>query len=1008
MTFGSRACSARLGRTSRRWTSCALAAASLLGIGLASVVQAQGDDPSASRPRSAKRLVRFFDFEEPTNPYPVPAHWFRAQDDPAGVRRPGYPKYNGGAFDKTIAVSGKASVRLPTSGGSTVLRLEAGEIPIFPDADYSVSAKVQTVGLEHARAFLTARLLDQRSNPIPGAEVRSVPVLAPGGWETVQILVPGNSPAAAWLQIDLELLQPKQFEPPPPEAIRKHIVPREDVAGAAYFDDVAVALVPRTKFWAAQASGIFVAPERPTLGMLVRDQGGEELSARVRVLDIDGKNVAEETIKLDPSARASTWTPTLPGYGWYRAILDIDAADISVTRQEVWLCSLPDRLKLVNSASRIRDLARFGIIADDTPEKLLSQIPAIAERIGTRFITIPAFDASLGVDQQRASLAGRSATIEKLLAQGQQVTLTVGDVPPELAVAHVLDATDALGMCEHDPKTWAPFMEPMLDVFGQQILRYQLGITGDTHAMRRDPTLGVETFERSISRLVPGPRILLPWRADHPIPMITRGPAANVAAPDLGGTISPGPLVDELSMVFPLGFAPGAMHDLSLVWRDQLASGNAIGLTVVPELPEIDRYGPKARASELARRVVEFWGAMGAGGHASTPDGTAIWPRIAVDAPWRIVTHADDSDPTLLPGPALAAMSQMAERLAGRRMITMVPGPAGVRAMLLAEPVVGGGDAENAGLSGAGGIGNRPGDTLVRACVVAWADSAEPDRAWVDVYPARDSVEVVDMFGNSTQLAISASGSGARSRPSAQIRVPLTDSPVFIEGVDPYLAQFTSSFKLTPTFIPAIVAEHDMRIEMTNPWPIRITGQIQLKEPESATGAPTPRGMAWTISPNVIEFAIAPGQTTSVPLQLAFGPGQLAGVKDLLMVARVLADRQYPAIRTTTSIEVGLPDLELVPDVQLGPTPSGPDVIVTAAITNRDTKPRTLRLELAAADTPGQQLQISALPPSQTAYKRFVIRDGARLLGGKRVRITLGDDESAARLSKAVMVPKPQ
>ncbi len=976
-------------------------ATAIVGTGLASMALAQSDEPPAARPRSAKRLLRVFDFEEPTNPYPVPLHWFRPQDNPAGLRRPGYPKYNEAQFDKSLATSGKTSVKLPTMGGSTALRLEAGEVPIFPDADYTVSAKVQTAGLEHARAFLTARLLDQHSNPIPGAEVRSAPVLSPGGWETVQILLTGSSPAAAWLQIDLELLQPKEFEPLAPEAIRKHFVAHEDVIGAAYFDDVSIALVPRTRFWATQRSGIFVAPERPTIGMLVRDQGGEELAARVRVLDIDGKSVAEETFKLDPSARASIWTPALPGYGWFRAILDIDAAEVSVTRQEIWICSLPERLKLVNSSARVRDLARFGIIADDTPEQLLPQIPAIAQRIGTRFITLPAFDAAQSADQQGAVLAARTGTIDALLAQGQQVTLTVGDVPPDLAALQVLDATDTLGMCEHDSKTWAPFMEPILDVFGQQILRYQLGHTGDTHAMRRDPTLGTESFERSIARLVPGPRILLPWRADHPIPLITRSTTTGKSSEAIG-TISSGPLVDELAMEFPIGFAPGAMRDLSLVWRDQVAGGNAIGLTVVPELPELDRYGPKARATELARRVVEFWGAMGTGAATAGVDSKTIWPRIAISSPWRIAAHPGEAEPMLHPGPALGAMSQLADRLAGRRIITTIPGPAGVRAMLIAEAATGsGGSADEPALNDRAAIGNRAGDTLLRACVVAWADGAEPDHAWVDVYPARDGVDVVDIFGNSTRVGLSGSGGKA----TAQVRVPLTDSPVFIEGVDPYLVQFTSSFKLTPTFIPAVVAEHDMRIEMTNPWPIRITGQIQLKEPDNAINS---NGMSWTISPNVIDFAIAPGQTTSLPLQLTFGPGQLAGVKDMVMVARVLADRQYPSIRTTTSIEVGLSELELIPDVQLSPSPDGPDVIVTAAITNRDTRPRTLRLDLAAPETPGQQLQISALPPSQTAYKRFIIRDGARLLGGKRIRITLGDEESAARLSKAALVPKPQ
>ena len=223
--------------------------------------------------------------------------------------------------------------------------------------------------------------------------------------------------------------------------------------------------------------------------------------------------------------------------------------------------------------------------------------------------------------------------------------------------------------------------------------------------------------------------------------------------------------------------------------------------------------------------------------------------------------------------------------------------------------------------------------------------------------------------------------------------------------MDPYLAQFTSSFRLTPSFLPSVVSEHDLHVELTNPWPVRITGQIQLKEPETPAATNAARGAAWAISPNILDFAIAPGQSASLPLTITFGPGQLAGMKDLILVARVLADRQYPPIHTGATIEVGLPDLELVPEVQLGPTPTGPDVIVTAAVTNKDIRARTLRVELTAKDTPSQQLQISDLPPSQTVTKWFVIHDGAKSLAGLHLRVTLGDDESAARLSKAVMVP---
>ena len=121
----------------------------------------------------------------------------------------------------------------------------------------------------------------------------------------------------------------------------------------------------------------------------------------------------------------------------------------------------------------------------------------------------------------------------------------------------------------------------------------------------------------------------------------------------------------------------------------------------------------------------------------------------------------------------------------------------------------------------------------------------------------------------------------------------------------------------------------------------------------AGTGARTPGGPV-NISPGC-----PPGGSTSLPVTVEFGPGQLAGFKDFALIAKVLADRQYPAIRATTTVQIGLPDLELIPDVQLGPTPTGPDVIITAAVTNKDTRPRTLRLELTAKDTPSQHLPIS-------------------------------------------------
>ncbi len=954
--------------------------------------------PDIRRPESARRLLRIFSFEEPKNPYPIPDHWVRAQDDPTGgpeARRPGFPFFNQAEFDRTLAASGSTSVRLPTKGGSTSLRLSAGELPIFPDADYTVSAKVRTTDLEHARAFLTARLLDQQLLPIPGSEVRSDPILSPAAWSTVTINVPGKWASAAWLQIDLELLQPEKFLPPPPEAIAQHIVNHTDIAGAANFDDVSIALLPRTRFWTDEPTGIFIAPQKPTLQMLARDQGGEELRARVHLTDIDGRTVAQQTITLDPSARTSTWTPTVPAYGWYRAIMDIDAGDVSVSRSEVWFTYLPAPLKLTPSATRTADLARFGIIADDLSPALLHQLPPLLERARTRFVVLPAFDASAPLDRARESFQTRAPIIERLLAQpggAQEVTLAVGDVPPPIAAAATIDSTDALAMGALEWTTWFPYIEPALDVFGQRILRYQLGHASDVHALKRDPRAGLENFERNISRLVPGPRIALPWRADHALPVVERSPttaAGNAGATGAAPTnVAPGPMLDALTVALPAGFTPAAMEQLAANWRAHAGSGSPVEMTVVPELPDLTQFGPRARAVEAARRIAEFWRIMAADGDAPTTPA----PRLALDSPWR--PAADRTDDRLHPDASLAALSMMAERLAGRRVIAPIPAAEGVHAFLIAE---------HAGRTTAS---TSSGDALVRACVVAWNESAPAEKAWVDVYPLSGGVDVLDMFGNATRASISAASSTAASQ-NTQVRVALSDAPVFIEGVDPYLAQLTASLRLTPTFIPSIVEPHEHRIEATNPWPVRITGQLQLKEIDPPARSIAPRSAPWSISPNVIDFAAAPGETISLPVTISFGPGQLAGTKDMAILAKVLADRQYPAIRSETTVTVGLADLELVPEIQLGPSPTGPDAIILAAITNRSGHPRTLRLEVAAKDRPTQTREISDLPPNQTVSKEFVFRDAAKALAGRYIRVTVIDDDSAARLSRAVLVPVP-
>lgn len=984
----------------------------------------------ATPPTPTKRVLKTFPFDEP-NPERLPLEWRGTVLNADGSARAGFPRFNLAEIDRGRGFSGARSLKLPTQGGGIAVRLEAGEVAVFADADYSIAAMVRTEALEHARAFVSARLLDQRNQPIAGTEVRSEPVLSQGAWRPITIHVAGGHPSAAWLQIDLEVLQPKQFaaaaaDEPASRALQQHRVWREDVRGAAWFDDISILQVPRAGLTTTSSRNIVMSPEAPELSMSVRDLGGDPLWGRVLVYDIDGRIVARQTTALDPGGHPLLWKPKLPGYGWYRSTMNVMTGEpetggeqppiSSATTQFIWLPpddqDLPGNgtdaqseeaeraaRALATAASRF-DASRFGIIAERTPDARIDDLPELVRRMGTGFIHLAAWDEQSSAEGAAESLKVRRPALESLLRAGQSVTLSLDGIPSPLARATLLPADDSLSLATIDSRQWLPLLAPMLDVFGQRVLRYQFGGLGDDHAFwKKDLGTPIALMESALATLVPGPVISVPWNADRVAPAALRPTPAELAAAAAAAAAQSAPapagepastdpvrrtlatplqampqagrLIDGLTLLYPASFPPSALRDLP---GQYLTGKNAPELTVVMELPNPEIYGGRAAVIDLARRAIEFWGGL-ADAPAPSTDSTAA--RLALAQPW---SWDQSQPPQVLPRPEAAAFVNLRERLAGRRIVGELTSTPGVKCYILAS--------RNATLG-----------TLDRGALVAWNEAAEPSKAAVDAASIGTSLWIYDIFGNRTEIpARESDGSSV----SPLVSVPVGEAPVFIEGIDAYLALFASSFRLEPGFMPAVVREHEHHILLTNPWPVRITGKLQLKEDSTRQPGRVVTD-EWQVSPSgIVDFDMAPGQTLSVPVALSFGPGQLAGVKDFVIVARAIADRAYPPVRLKAAVEVGLEDVDLSPEVQLG---SGGDVIVIAAITNKGQHTRTLRVETAARNMPSQQLQISDLPPGQTVLRRFVFRGAASSLSGRRVVISVSDLEEAERLNKAVLVP---
>lgn len=885
--------------------SCALALAVLGALGRAS--EAQMD-----RPEAARRTVMSWDFEGDGGVFePVPPGWYRAQDNPAAQRdRPGFPAFNAAILDAEVAASGRFSMRLPTRGGSTSLTLASGVLAAIPDGDYAVVARVRTDGLEHAGARLVAWFLDDRNRPIEGTRTVSRLLNTGGTWDVVEAALRGRE-NAAWIQIELQLLQPDEST----DALRKPYEVRGfDVSGAAWFDDVVVYQVPRLDLRTSSAANVIVAPARPQLLCSVRDMTGEPLRLAMRVFDMNGAEVADYEAPVTAVGAHAPWTPELPRFGWYRATMRVSGARGVVGERWVDFIWTPGV-----AASGTGPSAAFGLIAERLTPAQLPVLPELVSAVGTGAVTLAAWSESTRPESDSDAAGPLQTIADRLLDMQQELTFALSVVPGELAREARVDRNNPIPVLMERPDDWLPYLARLLAKFGERVPRWQLGATGANLPFFRPDLAGdVDRILRTMRTLVPRPEIALPW-----------GLRQGVDTP-LGPTHS-------LSVTWPAGVPAEAIGEVIGAWPDSVEA------TVVLTPLEEHLYGRRAVAIDVARRAVMAWGA----GVRS----------LALAEPW--LDNPDDPS-FVMPGASLAVWRTVARALTDRRIVGELPVATGATAMI-AE-----GHADSV--------------------LIAWNDSAPPDQAVVRGYLGAGRVIARDMFGNARTLVPDADGG---------YTVPLTDAPVFIEGIDVQLARFRAGLRFEPRFIPARAEKHRIDLIVENPWPVGISGRLRISQPSD-----------WDISPRVVALSIGPERTARIPLELSFNLGEEAGQQRVLAEVELVAERRYPIQLLPLDLEIGLPSVELLPSVRYERNASGAlqDVVVLVRIINRSDKPITLE---AFAQAPGYKnyfLPVSQLEPAGSTVRVFRFDDGAVRLRGRSIRVGVKEQDGTGRLNKTITI----
>lgn len=921
-------------------------AAVLLAFAAASLSAAQEPAPQ-HRPEVGRRTARHFDFEEATtNPLPLPRHWSRLVDDSASPRG-AYPPYNRVELDYTTARAGEGSVRLRARSGGVALRLDPGVIPVFPGGDYLVTAQVRTNGALRHRAFISGRFLDGRAAPIAASERVSAPLLSEGEWHEVSLQIRGEWPEAAFLQLELSLLPPRRFEPSA-AAPDPHRVWLQDADASAWFDDVTVVQVPRLELTTEAPANIIAAPHRPRVRLTLRDLAGEPMRAHFTLHDSAGVLVDEADLPVPGGHAHLTWEPRTARLGWYRAATRLRTADHAMGEAHVAFACVPHG---DGNAADVTD-PRLRLAITSVPAGQWADLPALVAGAGVASVSLPIWGEDLTADGVDALLRSVETAFHRFRNAGCIIAFSLPRSPRIVSEQTRTSPDNPAAAIAAAGDHWKPLLLPFLDEYGQAVPRWQIGAgAGGPGAIPSKADL--EVVRGIISLLVPGPWITLGWHADTtPDPSLWSGASG----------------VDSLCILLPQS-AP-VFDTVRRILDETRSAGSQRPMEFSLDPAESHFSLPQDAADNLIRRVVEALGA-GAGG-------------VSVAAPWQ---WTGQPSPQSMPTAPYAALSNLAQVLRGRRVAERLDLHGGVSCFLLdPEP-----------------RSNRS------AAMVLWRSSPDSDEAAIVETPlGLGSVEVLDRWGNASTLA-------PEPLPSGSIpphRLTVTGAPVFVEGVDSGLLRLLASLRLDPAFLATDESEHRVTLHLANPWGSGIAGRVLVREPDApqsdsgyAGSAPPERPRRdWTITPRTQQFNIAAGEAADLPLTLAFLPSQESGPHELSVELDIAGPQTYSGLTARVPFVIGMRGISVEVTCRRGPSPSGPDAIVEATITNESDRAAALEAIAFAPGHPRAAAPRANLGPGEQTSRRFTFPGAGQSLRGRRVYISIRDADTGARLTRSIQV----
>ncbi|HET6249136.1 MAG TPA: hypothetical protein VFE47_15690, partial [Tepidisphaeraceae bacterium] len=524
-------------------------------------------------PRGATRVLRVFDFEERKlgNSEDLPMNWVK-------VEGTGYPHYVNGKLSNDRAHSGAYSFRFDLNGGGLVYRYPYGLIPVQSGAHYRVEGYVQTTVLAHARARITGYMTDLDGHVILSTVRHSKTYAASvdgEDWNRLAIDLSAEDSKAAFLVLELELLQPSQFAT---TTLGDRALFAQDIRGSAWFDDVTISQVPEVAMSSDRPGNIFRRSDPLLFHVTVSDRFTDDLSGQVIVKDAEGTVVYQRSGAVDMTSakqigpgqkEMSLALPNLKP-GWYEATLVMTSGGKFLHNESLDLIRLPD------DGGGGRPDPRFGIIATALPFDGWDELPDLLPLMAAGRVKLAVWSKDGDIQQMNGDSFDR--LLERLADLGITPTACLVDLPPALSTR--LQANNWQQLLKHDPSEWRPDLAYLIARHGTHLDRWQLGADG-SDIFVTDPRMRKVYAQvyGEFSVLMQNPDLAMPWPAWY----------------DLEG---------ELPATVALSVPPSVLPDQLPLYMQDIRAHQGHNLSLSLELLDRQRYGRLVQIKDLAQRMV--------------------------------------------------------------------------------------------------------------------------------------------------------------------------------------------------------------------------------------------------------------------------------------------------------------------------------------------------------------------------------------------------------------------